>query len=82
MPVRTWWSLARRRSIVVRALKTSAVIGTILVAINHGDAILSGEVDRSRVLQMLLTYLVPYCVATYAAVGAILDADARARSRA
>ncbi len=41
--------------------------------INHGDAILAGDLDPNRVLKMLLTYLVPYSVSTYASVSAIRD---------
>ena len=54
-------SLAADRT-PLRALETAAVVGSILVAINQGEAILAGEgVD---VLKMGLTYLVPFFVAT------------------
>lgn len=48
---------------VKRALQVGAVVGTILVAINHGDAILKGEMPS--ILKMMLTYCVPYCVSSY-----------------
>ena len=44
------------------------VVGTILTAINQGDVILAGE--QPDYLKAALTYLVPYCVATYGAVTA------------
>ena len=46
----------------------SLIVGTILVAINHGPAILAGELTRERVFQILLTYLVPYTVSTVSSV--------------
>jgi Mg/Co/Ni transporter MgtE len=58
---------ARRWEIVWRALRTSAVVGTLLAAINHGPDLWSGNADARRFFQIGLTYLVPYCVATYAA---------------
>ena len=47
------------------------VVGTALVAINHGDAILRGDVSPGRALRIVLTVLVPYCVSTYSSVSAI-----------
>ena len=58
-------SLAASDRTALRALETAAVVGSILVAINQGEAILAGEgVD---VLKMGLTYLVPFFVATISA---------------
>jgi hypothetical protein len=61
----------------LRSLKVSAIVGTILVAINQGDLILSGQLDASAVWKIPLTYLVPYCVATYGGVSAIRAYDNR-----
>ena len=71
--IREWLSIASTKPIVVRGLKYGLVVGSILIAINHGNAIANGTVDSTRVVQMLLTLLVPYCVATASSVGAILD---------
>ena len=49
-----------------KALATAAVVGTVLVAINHGDTILAGEFPE--VHKVLLTYCVPYLVTTWGAV--------------
>jgi hypothetical protein len=49
----------------------SALVGALLITINHGDALLRGELDRTRVLKMALTLLVPYCVSTYSSAGAM-----------
>jgi hypothetical protein len=50
-----------RRSFVV-----ALIVGTILNLINQGEALLAAH--SLNVAKLLLTYLVPYCVATYGAV--------------
>jgi hypothetical protein len=70
-----WLQTALRRDIVRRSLKVGAVVGTILVTINQGDALLAGAITGEIVTKILLTYCVPYCVSTYASVSAVLAAD-------
>lgn len=65
---RSWLRLAAHPSTVRRALLTAMVVGTILVAINHGDAILRGDLTLSRLLRILLTVTVPYVVSTASSV--------------
>jgi len=67
----SWLALATSAGVVRRALLMAAVVGALLITINHGDAILRGDVDRARLLKMALTLLVPYCVSTYSSVGAM-----------
>ncbi len=76
-----FWALARRRDVVVRALKTAALVGAVLVAINHGDALLTGSIAAEQLAKMVLTVLVPYCVSTYSSVRAIQASQAVAGSR-
>ena len=64
------WQLAWEGSVVRRALLFAAVVGPILIAINHGDALVAGEVDGERWLKMSLTLLVPYLVSTISSVAA------------
>ena len=68
--------LALQRAVVRRALAYAVVVGALLIAINHGDALLGGRVDASRLLKMGLTFLVPYCVSTLSSVGALRTAAA------
>jgi len=70
-----YWELATQRRVVRRALGFAVVVGSVLIAINHGDAIAAGDVDARRWLKMGLTVLVPYCVSTLSSVGAALDAE-------
>lgn len=58
-------------SVVRRALGYAFVVGPILIAINHGDALLRGELDGLRLFKMGLTVLVPYAVSTLSSVGAL-----------
>ena len=66
-----WLAVASRRDVVRRALMVAAVVGTILITINHADALLQGEMSVKRIWQMGLTYLVPYSVSTYSSVSAL-----------
>lgn len=79
--MRSWLGTATERSVVGRALSVAAVVGTVLVLINHGDALLRGEVSMGRVFRILLTMVVPYCVSTYSSVGALRE-RARAETAA
>lgn len=64
------------RRTVRRSFRVALVVGTVLVLINQGDRLLAGQ--SPDWLKLVLTYCVPYCVATYGAVGMAIDA-ARAR---
>lgn len=47
--------------------------GIILIAINHGDVILRGELQPISYLKMGLTVIVPYMVSVFSSVGAIIE---------
>ena len=64
------WRLALEGSVVRRALLFGVVVGPILIAINHGDALLAGEIEPARWLKISLTLLVPYLVSTISSVAA------------
>lgn len=70
-----FYALARRRDVVLRAGKTAVFVGLILIAINHGDALLAGQWTSELILKMLLTFAVPYCVSTFSSVGALRNVD-------
>jgi hypothetical protein len=65
--------LALRPSVVKRALKFAVVVGLVLITINHGDALLRGEVTPGRLWRMALTVVVPYVVSTLSSVGALRE---------
>jgi len=66
-----WFQAATSAQVVRRALKYAVVVGAILIAINHGDALLAGQLDGGRLFRMALTVLVPYAVSTLSSVEAM-----------
>jgi hypothetical protein len=60
------WPVARR------SLLTMAIVGSILNAINQGDALL--RLDAINWWKVVLTYCVPFCVATFGAYSAFREA--------
>lgn len=72
-----WLTLALQPATVRRALGFAVVVGAILLAINHGDAILRGDLPPARLGRMALTVLVPYVVSTLSSVGAMRAAARR-----
>ena len=65
---RTWHILVSyglERDTLIRSTKTALVVGTVLGLINHGQALLTGHFTLEHLGPLLLTYLVPFSVATY-----------------
>ena len=62
-----------RKEIWKRSLGVAIVVGTVLTAINQGDVILAGEAPV--IWKVVLTYIVPFCVATYGAYGAFVTKE-------
>jgi hypothetical protein len=71
-----FFEVAFSAPVVKRALVYLVVVGGILIAINHGDALLRGELDSVRIFKMILTPLVPYLVSTLSSVSAIRSSPA------
>lgn len=69
--------LALESSVIKRALKYAVVVGLILIGINHGDAILRGDLTGGRLLKMAVTVIVPYLVSTLSSVGALRQKSGR-----
>ena len=66
---RTWpsyWKMAICDGTPRKAFFTALIVGTILVAINHGDLLATGTVPP--LAKVALTYCVPYCVTTWGAI--------------
>jgi len=53
-----------------RAIKVALVMGTLLMVINQGDVLLSGQLTVLVASKIVLTYTVPFSVSTYSALGA------------
>ncbi|HKC49231.1 MAG TPA: nitrate/nitrite transporter NrtS [Myxococcota bacterium] len=70
-----WLQLALDGGVVRRALRTALVVGAVLIGINHGDALLRGDVDGARLFRICLTLFVPYGVSTTSSVAALRSAS-------
>jgi hypothetical protein len=57
-----YWPLLRRSA------QTALVVGTILVGINQGAVLLKGSRPLALLWEIPLTYMVPFCVATWGAL--------------
>jgi hypothetical protein len=68
-----WLSLCISKPVVRRALYTSLIVGIVLIAINHGDAIVRKQMDSVRFFRVCLTVLVPYVVSTVSSVSTVLS---------
>ena len=69
--MKSWLACAFQRDIFICSLKMALLVGTLLVFINHGAVFLSDSITSTELRHILLTYLVPYCVATYTGVEAM-----------
>jgi hypothetical protein len=54
--------------VVSLALRVALVVGTVLNVINHFDLVLGAPLTQMALVQIGLTYVVPYCVSTHGQV--------------
>lgn len=78
--MRTWLACATARPVVRRAVACALIVGPILIAINHGDALLHADVSGGRLLRMVLTMFVPYAVSTFSSAQAMAARQHPART--
>ena len=74
-------SYALNRCVVMRATLMAAIVGTILVLINHGLCIYHGKFGLMCSLQTVLTFMVPYAVSTVSSVLAMSDLSDQERPK-
>lgn len=65
-------SIIFRKDIVMSGLKVALIVGTILNLVNQGDLMTNLSFNDLDYTKILLTYIVPYAVSTYASVRVIL----------
>ena len=68
----------RHPPLLKRSLGIAAIVGTVLLAINQGDVLLSAQWPGALAWKVPLTYLVPFLVATWGALlnsRVVLDGD-------
>ncbi len=77
--LKRWMTYAAAGGVPRRSFAVGIVVGTVLNLINQGDAVLGGQ--SPQYAKIVLTYVVPYLVATYGAVAARVAAERRGDSR-
>jgi predicted ABC-type sugar transport system permease subunit len=62
------WKRIRDPQVAGLALRVALVVGTLLNLINHFDVFLGVPPSGGTLVQIGLTYIVPYCVSTHGQV--------------
>lgn len=70
---RQWLQIARERPVVRRVSISAVIVGALLITINHGDALLAGDLSFGRLLKIGLTILVTYVVSTVSSVAVLRE---------
>lgn len=66
--MKTFFQIATEKSTVATSAKVALVVGTILALINYADRIFfRQDMQALDWIKVVITYGVPYCVATYGA---------------
>lgn len=65
------------RSVVCKALMAAVVVGSILILLNQGDLIFSGQFTGRLLLKAFITPIIPFCVTL---LGAVLNSSASTRA--
>jgi hypothetical protein len=78
--LRIFGGYAGERACVLRSMKVALVVGTVLALINHYGALISGRLGIVELLQILVTYAVPFSVATFGAASQGLREELARRS--
>jgi len=74
---RVW--LICKPQVVRKALLAAGVVGALLVLLNQGDLLWSGQVSRRVLVKSLLTPIIPFCVTM---LGAFLNTGTTVRAEA
>lgn len=67
---------------LARATRVALVVGTILVAINQGEALLRGPLRVGLMARIALTFAVPFLVSMYSMLGMVPELRPGQRSAA
>ncbi len=71
--MKTRIKIAKHPSVVRTATRFALIVGPILVMINHGDSIITGEMTTIDWLKSALTMLVPYTVSTLSSISTYMS---------
>ena len=68
-------ALLGTRQVIGKALLAAVLVGSLLVCLQQGDAIFTGQITGRVVLKALLTSVIPFCVTM---LGALLNSNTSA----
>jgi hypothetical protein len=68
-----WLRLVTDGWLLRRALATCFVVGLLVTAVNHGQDIMLGRLPTAAAWQIVLTFVVPFIVATVSPLGAVRE---------
>ena len=63
-----WRCALRHQPMLQRSVGIAVLVGTVLTAINQGDALLAGRWTGALAWKIPLTYVIPFVVATWGAL--------------
>jgi len=66
-------NIACQPKVIRTAPRFALIVGPVLVAINHGDAIINASMHTETWLKSGLTMVVPYIVSTLSSISAYKD---------
>ena len=64
----TFLSIALSPTVRLTAARIALLVGSVLCVINHAPDLMRGSFNSINLLQIMLTYAVPYCVSTFSSV--------------
>jgi len=54
-----------RRDFSLNALRVAFIVGSLVFLINHGDALVRGQMNHKRWLSVAISYIAPYAASIY-----------------
>lgn len=72
---KSFWELLFCKKSMIRAVKISLIVGTLLTIINQGDMIINGIMPP--LWKIILTYLVPFSVSSYSSAKLLYEINTK-----
>ena len=66
--MRSFFQYAKEKTCLPRSIKIALLVGTINALITQYDAVFNGTLALTNIFQIVLTYMVPFGVATFSSV--------------
>lgn len=73
--MKQWLGLAFSKNVIWRAFTMAIIVAPILVLINQGEYMLSQDSSQFSWIKVILTFLVPYTVATVSCVNTLRHSE-------